>query len=257
MKKIVFICGKGDSSLYMYNALKEDFSITAVIQEDRMARATLIKRRIAKLGPFRVINQLLFQLTVQRAQQILCRRRIELLRKRYGLSLEPLPPEKLHEVPSVNSDDCLKLLQKIDPDVIVVNGTRIISKRILTSTRSIFINTHAGITPQYRGVFGAYWALVNNDTLNCGVTIHQVDTGIDTGAIISQEVTPVDKEDCFITYPIHQYGVATGLMKQAIQEFLHGGEVKTRSLPPDVPSKLWHHPPLTFYLYHRIFRGIK
>jgi methionyl-tRNA formyltransferase len=157
----------------------------------------------------------------------------------------------------VNGDDCLKLLQKIDPDVIVVNGTRIISKRVLTSTRSIFINTHAGITPQYRGVFGAYWALVSNDAINCGVTIHQVDAGIDTGAIISQKITPVDKEDCFITYPMHQYGAATGLMKEAVQQFLQAGTLKGRPARPGAPSKLWYHPTLTFYLYHRIFRGIK
>ena len=40
---------------------------------------------------------------------------------------------------------------------------------------------HAGITPQYRGVHGGYWAVVNNDPEHCGVTIHFVDKGIDTG----------------------------------------------------------------------------
>jgi methionyl-tRNA formyltransferase len=73
-----------------------------------------------------------------------------------------------------------------------------------------------GITPEYRGVYGAYWALLNNDVENCGVTIHKVDKGIDTGALIKQAVIQIGNRDNFKTYPVHQYGVAIGLMKQTL-----------------------------------------
>jgi methionyl-tRNA formyltransferase len=45
---------------------------------------------------------------------------------------------------------------------------------------------HAGITPRYRGTHGGYWVLLNNDPGHCGVTIHLVDPGIDTGSIVAR-----------------------------------------------------------------------
>ena len=34
---------------------------------------------------------------------------------------------------------------------------------MLQSVEAIFVNTHVGITPKYRGVHGGYWSLVKND----------------------------------------------------------------------------------------------
>ena len=53
--------------------------------------------------------------------------------------------DKLIEEPSVNSDTCKSIIAKIKPDIIIVNGTRIISTKILNSTQAVFVNTHAGI----------------------------------------------------------------------------------------------------------------
>lgn len=47
------------------------------------------------------------------------------------------------------------------------------------------INIHPGILPQYRGVNPVNWSLKNKEKFH-GVTIHEIDKGIDTGSIISQ-----------------------------------------------------------------------
>jgi len=46
------------------------------------------------------------------------------------------------------------------------------------------INIHPGILPQYRGVNPVNWSLKNKEKFH-GVTIHEIDSGIDTGPIIS------------------------------------------------------------------------
>lgn len=120
---------------------------------------------------------------------------------------------------SVNDLECISLLKDLNPDVIIVNGTRIISSKVLESTSVLFINTHVGITPKYRGVHGAYWALVKDDRENCGVTIHKVDKVIDTGDHIKQATIQISKHDNFATYPLHQYGVAIDLMKETLKDF--------------------------------------
>ncbi|MFT4646131.1 MAG: folate-dependent phosphoribosylglycinamide formyltransferase PurN, partial [Planctomycetota bacterium] len=47
--------------------------------------------------------------------------------------------------------------KKLNLDVIIVNGTRIISSKVLESMPALFINIHTGVTLQYGGVHGAYW----------------------------------------------------------------------------------------------------
>ena len=53
----------------------------------------------------------------------------------------------------------------------MINGTRIISKATLGCVPAVFINTHVGITPTYRGVHGGYWSLVEGERARCGVIL--------------------------------------------------------------------------------------
>jgi methionyl-tRNA formyltransferase len=136
----------------------------------------------------------------------------------------------------------------------VVHGTRIISKKVLQSVNVPFINIHAGITPRYRGSHGAYWALANNDKENCGVTVHLVDAGIDTGNILFQENIPITAKDNFATYGYLQLAVGLKLLQKALNELFEGKmEVKKN----DLDSALWHHPTLWGYLCKRISKAVK
>ena len=129
-----------------------------------------------------------------------------------------------------------------------------ISKKTLNCINATFINTHAGITPNYRGVHGAYWALANNDIDNCGVTVHLVDTGIDTGGILYQENIKITKQDNFTTYTYLQIAEGIKLMKKALNDIIKNNIsiVKKQS-----DSKLWSHPTIWKYLITRITKGIK
>ena len=126
------------------------------------------------------------------------KRKNEIL-KEFNLEDKPFPRGKIVPVKSVNDDECIAALQKINPAIVVIIGTRIISKEVLDCTAAKFVNIHAGITPRYRNVHGAYWALVNNDQENCGITVHLVDPGIDTGSIIYQSKISISSKDNFIT----------------------------------------------------------
>lgn len=253
--KIVLLAGKGESTTFMYNGLQPYFPIEKVLIEDGVSAKQLVKRRIKRLGFFKIINQLLFQLTISKALRVVSKKRIAALKKLYKLLSDDIPVSKIKFIHSVNDTSCLELLQSLQPDVVLVNGTRIISKKILQCVDAVFINSHVGITPQYRGVHGGYWALVNNDKENCGVTIHIVDSGIDTGSILKQAAIFPGKKDNFITYPYHQYGTAINLMKEVLQN------IKENQLQPykkeKAESNLYYHPTFTGYLYQYFFKNVK
>ena len=54
------------------------------------------------------------------------------------------------------------------------------------------INIHPGWLPSYRGSLSYFWALKNGED-KAGVSIHWMDEGLDTGAIIDRKKFRIDK----------------------------------------------------------------
>lgn len=250
------LVGYGPSGKYVYNGLREDFDILHVIRAGGApgGRLKFVKRRIKRLGYWEVFGQILFKLCCVRPMSYFSKKRVKETKKELGLSEEMFPEDVLKEVPHVNSQECLHLLQKIDPYIIIVNGTEIISKKILNGVNATFVNTHVGITPKYRGVHGGYWALACDDAENCGVTVHLVDPGIDTGGILYQGIVHPSKKDNFITYPLLQGAKGIELMKKALNDILNGTVQPKKG---GTESRLWYHPTIWKYLYVRITKGVK
>jgi folate-dependent phosphoribosylglycinamide formyltransferase PurN len=254
-KKIVLLCSDCFSTLAEYNYLKKYFDFDALIVEQPVGKKQLIKRRIKKLGFFKVAGQVLFSLSVVPFLNRVRKGRIAEIKTLYSFDETPLDKAKIINVSSVNDIKCIDELKRLSPDIVIVNGTRIISKNVLDAVKAVFINMHTGITPQYRGVHGGYWAMVNNDAAHFGVTVHLVDKGIDTGNILYQATTAPCSKDNFVTYPFLQFGEGIPLVKKAIDDVIHN---KLSPMPyVSTNSKLWSHPSLWQYLSNRIFRSIK
>ena len=255
MPGIVLLIDRSDLSRIIYHALAGEFAIDAVIREAKPARSTLIKRRLKKLGWPTVLGQIAFATCIV---PLLGREgsvhRAELLRQ-HQLDEAPIPPACLIDVPSVNDPQTVSLLEKLSPQVVVVNGTRILDETVLNATGAVFLNTHVGITPLYRGVHGGYWALASGQPEHFGVTIHKIDKGIDTGAIVAQAGLAPDVCGNFTTYPLLQIAGAIPLLKQAVRDVVDG-TLKTIA-PPAGPSRLWTHPTALQYLRSRFARGVR
>ena len=252
-KKIVLLIGDSDSGYIVYNELVKHFDISAVIVEAKPSAKSILRRRMRKLGILTVLGQIGFKLLIERFLIKKSKKRINEIYQTYSLSSNKVAPTLY--VTNINDRRVLQELQSIQPDAIVVNGTRIISQEIINCTKAKMINTHAGVTPRYRGVHGAYWALAEKDEENCGVTIHLIDQGIDTGDIVGQKIIKVTEKDNFSTYPLLQLAKALPLLVQAVEDELKG-ELKTMSRP-DLNSKLWSHPTLFQYLKYRLLRRVR
>ncbi|MCC2625565.1 MAG: formyl transferase domain protein [Burkholderiales bacterium] len=255
-KKIVMLVDNSQISAIIYNALKYNFIIERVICENSLPRFDLLKSRYNKLGFWKVFGQMLFQLFVQRVLKISSKARISTIIKHNNLDITVIDQSIIERVSSINSEAVKRILQDIAPSVVVVNGTRIINEDILYCVNNtIFVNIHMGITPKYRGVHGAYWALVNKDKQNCGVTVHLVDKGIDTGSIIFQDIITCERSDNFVTYPFLQVAAAIPLLCNAISNIFDGTLTKRHG--QGISSNLWYHPTILQYMYYRFKYGIK
>lgn len=252
--KIVMLSGHAVSSRLMYNGLSDEIEIMKVIREQAIPMKKIMKNRAHKLGWFNVGGQIAFGLLLLPIIRTFSKHRKKEVMRELQLNDEKIPEEKLIDVSSVNSQECIHILKQINPDVVIVNGCRIISHKVLSAVDSVFINTHEGITPRYRGIHGAYWALANGDKENCGVTVHLVDKGVDTGGILYQSLIEPSKNDNFTTYPLHQTAAGIPLMKKAISDVATGN---LKIIEPQLESRIWYHPMLSQYLWNYFVKGVK
>ncbi len=222
-----------------------------IVVEDIVSRWTLLKNRTKRFGVVHVAGQLGF-MAYSRVLGVWSRRRIDRLKQRHGFDDRWPDGSTPHFVPSVNSDACIERLKAIAPSAVLVVGTRIIGRRVLEAVPVPFINYHAGITPKYRGIHGGYWAKVNGDLENFGVTVHLVDTGIDTGAVLYQSRLTPEAGDNYATFPYLQLAGGLALLERAGQDALDGTLARHTV---DLPSRLWSHPTLWGYFASALARG--
>jgi folate-dependent phosphoribosylglycinamide formyltransferase PurN len=246
-KKIVLLARDCDSSLIVYNYLSRFFIIDTIVLEDKISKRKQFLRRVKLIGFWNAVMQVVFMLIIFPFLNFTSQKRKREILEAYDLSVSPLPADKIKRVTSLSSQQGRDLLRKLQPDLLLVNGTRIISKKTLESVPAPFVNIHTGITPAFRGVHGGYWAMAKGKKELFGTTIHYVDPGVDTGGIIQQVFTQPVKADNFYTYPYLQYATVLPVLKDVVQSFTEGNRPEVKS-PVTKESSLWFHPTIFQWL---------
>lgn len=93
----------------------------------------------------------------------------------------------------------------------------IISPHLFKST--YLYNVHFSALPKYKGMYTSIWPILNGET-HSGVTLHLIDSGIDTGGIIDQTVFPIGTNDTAhdLYFSLLKYG--TELVKKNFENLL-------------------------------------
>ena len=252
--KILLLAGKGDSSFFVMNWLEKQGHEWSAVLEDDISKKKFFKYRIKKLGIFPVIGQLLFLFSVKPLICFLSKKRKADIIQSTGLESYTGAAKIVLDTNSINDEQVKNLIIDYKPSLILVNGTRIISKKILNATEVPFINMHAGKTPAYRGVHGAYWAYYNKDAAHAGVTLHYVDKGVDTGKVIGQKEIEPTQKDNYCTYPLLQLAAGLDLLATFLDKSYEEMESMRQSIPSE--SAQWYHPTIWQYIAGRL-RGVQ
>ncbi len=86
-------------------------------------------------------------------------------------------------------------IKELKPDIIVVAAYgKILPEEILNLPKYGCINIHASILPKYRGASPIQYAILNGDK-ESGVTVMQMDAGLDTGDILDIEKVEIGKDE--------------------------------------------------------------
>lgn len=130
--------------------------------------------------------------------------------------LPVLQPLKAREVGFLGS------LRAHAPDLIVVAAYgHILPPAILELPRFGCLNVHTSLLPKYRGAAPIQWAIANGDA-ETGVTIMQMDAGMDTGGIVAQQSTPIAPEDDSQTLHDRLAALGASLLATTIPGYVSG-----------------------------------
>lgn len=106
-----------------------------------------------------------------------------------AVDLSILQPERIRR------PEIVELLKGLAPEVMVVVGYgQIIPRTIIDLPKHGILNVHASLLPKYRGAAPIQWAIANGET-QTGVTIMQIDAGLDTGDMLLKAPVAIDPDE--------------------------------------------------------------
>jgi folate-dependent phosphoribosylglycinamide formyltransferase PurN len=96
----------------------------------------------------------------------------------------------VHFLDNYHSEDAMALMREAQADLGVVLGTNILKESVFKIPRLGSINLHQGLAPYYRGCPPVFWELYNGES-EIGLTVHFVESKVDTGDIVLQRAVPL------------------------------------------------------------------
>ena len=114
---------------------------------------------------------------------------------RYRERYRPFESAPLIKVDNVNDETTLAAINELQPDLVIVSGTNIVGRKLIERAESSggIVNLHTGISPYVKGGPNCTnWCLAKSWFHLIGNTVMWLDRGVDSGAIIATEHTPLD-----------------------------------------------------------------
>ena len=140
----------------------------------------------------------------------------------YGLERARL--SKIKAIYETDEDKIIEILKENNIDLIVLAGyLKIITPKFVDEFRNKIINIHPSLIPSFcgKGYYGEkiHQGVIDYGTKVTGATVHFVDEGADTGAIIMQEAVNVEQDDDAKSLAKRVLEVEHRILKESIRLF--------------------------------------
>lgn len=131
----------------------------------------------------------------------------------------------------INSKETVAAVKKREIDILINAGGGIFRKRIVNAPKIGILNAHMGVLPKFRGMNVLEWSLFYGNRV--GVTLHLIDTGIDTGDILLFNEIEIEKSDTIESLRAKSLAVSVEIMLEGIQGLANNSITRTPQRPED------------------------
>ena len=138
-----------------------------------------------------------------------------------------------------NGTQCETVLSKLKPKVLILMISTILEDKVLKIPEMV-INTHSGILPKYRGVDSHRWAILDGGSV--GVSVHYVDSGVDTGPVLKTNELPIRSGDTISSIAERNYYTNKWqTLTETLIELDHGNTDPQVQCSDDGKQYFWMH----------------
>jgi hypothetical protein len=219
------------------------------IRDGRARQWRVARREIARGGVLRFIDAVALRayawLWSRRAESAWIDGEVERLRRRYPVALDRIPRIVVNDP---NNGRTRAFIAGLAPDVIIARCKFILRPAVFELARAGAFALHPGICPEYRNAHGCFWALANRDLDRVGMTLLQIDRGIDTGPVLLHATC--DFDEVRESHTIIQHRVVLENLDRIAEALLRaaGGNSPAPIDTTGRASAVWGQPRLTAYL---------
>ncbi|HIR92365.1 MAG TPA: methionyl-tRNA formyltransferase [Candidatus Egerieimonas intestinavium] len=160
-----------------------------------------------------------------------------------GKSLQMTPVKEAalaHGIPvyqpvKIREPENMEILKELAPEVIVVVAFgQIIPRAILELPKYGCINVHASLLPKYRGAAPIQWAVIDGEETS-GVTIMQMDEGLDTGDMLLKGEIALDPQETGGSLFDRLSALGARLLVEALAQ-IEAGTIAREKQPQESPT---------------------
>lgn len=139
---------------------------------------------------------------------------------------------EVYQPPTLRDPAALDRLQRANPDVLIVAAYGLILPQpVLDLPRFGAVNIHASLLPRWRGAAPIQRAILAGDR-QTGISIMQMDAGLDTGGILAQDEVPIGDEDTAQTLHDRLAALGAEMLVEVLVEIV-SGHTRVRPQPTD------------------------
>lgn len=121
----------------------------------------------------------------------------------------------------LKSEIILGFINEVQANVLVVAAYGLmIPPTLLKCTRYGALNVHASLLPKYRGAAPIQWALINGEKVT-GITIMEMQPGLDTGPILFQKALAIDFNDTAQSLHDQMAELGGNSLIEALENWIH------------------------------------
>jgi methionyl-tRNA formyltransferase len=182
--RIILWIGNEPNQKALANKLHNTFTITAIVTETKQS-----KRKITFILILEKIIEKIFLSSINKAWKGML--------NFYDAKYPNYPDVTILDVENINSDKAFDFTVKQMPDLILVSGTRLLKEKMLNINPEIgILNLHTGLSPYVKGGPNCTnWCIADKKFHLIGNTIMWIDKGIDTGNILTTEITNLNGDE--------------------------------------------------------------
>jgi methionyl-tRNA formyltransferase len=177
--RIVLLCASMPHQVALANKIASEFNLAGIVVEKKSvmkAKKLTLKNIAAKF-----VYKIAFRQIANAWSKML-----DYYKHRYI----QLPDTKVLEVANINDDTVKNFITAAKADLVMVSGTSMIRKNILSVPLTIgMINLHTGLSPYIKGAPNCTnWCIANNQLHLIGNSVMWIDAGIDSGDLLATSI---------------------------------------------------------------------